>query len=743
MAQCGKNEKILSGEFFDLTITSRNNKFGEEKIYYSTKYGISLPIEKYIDELEMIKKNSQDDKSDKRENRLQFLQQCSGQPRIKQAFSIFCEIINGGGDEYRPVPDNLQATRQSRQYTNKVILTVAGGNIIILFAKLLQNIIAVDNIIFLTKTNKDIITELSFRIPNTTHENIFQDLQSQAQSMVLQSQAQSITSIKEIANNPLSDFDYNLLPNIGQLPPPNPSDKEGFVLMRVKSYVHCKAKPCEIETPLEIKKSKEDCYKRLKDQDGASELLSRLYPQMIQKSDENKVPPESECLKYIKWLLEKKKNIEMATRQNIDTVIDYYYYTQFKNKFPTPNQSNIVEIESAILYLSTVTENLNKYIKEWEKQNLNYKLDDFSSLEKITQSPLIELASGIIIQFLNSSIYKTEQILDKLALECPNYRFPPSMLTFISSDRDLTSALSRAKSILNLVRYSNYGFPDGINITINAIKTSSNQVSQQVPQQVAQQVPQQVPQPASGKTIEEYFDRLKRELGLDDENNKYKPDTDIKLGFTEKEMLELGLTDSDMQQLGFQKINDKSKFTPTLLEYTDEDMNELEDSDMQQLGFQKINDKSNFIPTLLEYTDDDMKELGLTAQDMLDLNLKRIKQHLPKDEKLTVDDEKDLESIGFTEKDIEDLKYILIKRKKEQQKRTKTGRSRSTRAYNPYAKARGKTKRRRRTRKSTLKLCKSTKRRQKICRELRRKKSKKEKAKGLKQQKTKKEKAKN
>ena len=100
------------------------------------------------------------------------------------------------------------------------------------------------------------------------------------------------------------------------------------------------------------------------------------------------------------------------------------------------------------------------------------------------------------MEFLNSKIYETEDILDKLALDCPNYRFPPSMLTFISSDKELF-ALSRAKSILNLVRYSNYGFPDGINITINAIKTSSNQVPQQV----------------SKESIERYFNRLERELG--------------------------------------------------------------------------------------------------------------------------------------------------------------------------------------------------------------------------------------
>ena len=63
----------LSGELFDLTITSLNNPYGYEKIFYSLLHGIRMPIQKYIDELEMIGNITQDDKSEKRSIRLQFL----------------------------------------------------------------------------------------------------------------------------------------------------------------------------------------------------------------------------------------------------------------------------------------------------------------------------------------------------------------------------------------------------------------------------------------------------------------------------------------------------------------------------------------------------------------------------------------------------------------------------------------------------------------------------------------------
>ena len=47
-------EEVLSGEFFDVTISDYLNQYGGEKIRQSLTYGIKLPIDKYIEELRKI-----------------------------------------------------------------------------------------------------------------------------------------------------------------------------------------------------------------------------------------------------------------------------------------------------------------------------------------------------------------------------------------------------------------------------------------------------------------------------------------------------------------------------------------------------------------------------------------------------------------------------------------------------------------------------------------------------------------
>ena len=66
--------KKIQGEFFDCTVQGYNdNGHGTHKINYSLKYGIMIPLEKYIEELEMIQEGTTDDKSAKRDERLRFL----------------------------------------------------------------------------------------------------------------------------------------------------------------------------------------------------------------------------------------------------------------------------------------------------------------------------------------------------------------------------------------------------------------------------------------------------------------------------------------------------------------------------------------------------------------------------------------------------------------------------------------------------------------------------------------------
>jgi hypothetical protein len=128
----------FSGEMFDLTVPSMNNPFGFDHIKGIINYGINFPISKFIAELKMILQTSHDDKSDKRESRLQFLELCNKSPEVRLFFSSFCNYLNGGGGNSK-TPHTYSKMRQYDK--NLMIITAAGGNIIILFAQLIVNII--------------------------------------------------------------------------------------------------------------------------------------------------------------------------------------------------------------------------------------------------------------------------------------------------------------------------------------------------------------------------------------------------------------------------------------------------------------------------------------------------------------------------------------------------------------------------------------------------------------------------
>ena len=130
------NAKHVSGEMFDLTTSSFNNAFGAEHNAGTIKYGINFPIEKFIKELEMILANTDDDKTSKRQNRLAFLHFCNSSNEVKSFFRLFCNYLNGGGTD--SISDNWA---MQQYYDNFIVITAAGGNIVILFAQLIGNMI--------------------------------------------------------------------------------------------------------------------------------------------------------------------------------------------------------------------------------------------------------------------------------------------------------------------------------------------------------------------------------------------------------------------------------------------------------------------------------------------------------------------------------------------------------------------------------------------------------------------------
>jgi hypothetical protein len=141
-----QNAKFVSGEMFDLTAASFNNEFGAEHNKCVIKHGINFPLSKFIKELEMIITGSDDDKTEKRKARLAFLRTCESSNIVEDFFSLFTNYLNGGGTDSTRTNWAMQ-----QYYDNFMVITAAGGNIIILFAQLLANIIDV----FKCKVNAD------------------------------------------------------------------------------------------------------------------------------------------------------------------------------------------------------------------------------------------------------------------------------------------------------------------------------------------------------------------------------------------------------------------------------------------------------------------------------------------------------------------------------------------------------------------------------------------------------------
>ena len=140
----GKPKK-LSGEMFDLTASSFNNTFGCEHNKCVIEHGINFPLTKYIKELEMILANAPDDKSQKRIHRLTFLKLCNQSQYLQIMFKYFCNYLNGGYElnQYYNLKDD-ENDKLTSQYKNCMIITATGGNIIIIFAKLIMNMIEIE-----------------------------------------------------------------------------------------------------------------------------------------------------------------------------------------------------------------------------------------------------------------------------------------------------------------------------------------------------------------------------------------------------------------------------------------------------------------------------------------------------------------------------------------------------------------------------------------------------------------------
>ena len=474
----------LSGELFDLTVTSYNNNFGKEKIDYSLKHGIEIPIVKYIDELEMISEGSNDDKSEKRRQRLQFLKEINNNhSSLSQLFTKIIRFINGG--------ENNNSFKE-----NKLIMVVAGGNIITIFVKLMEFI--VNNINSGKEDNTKAILKDLYYIDNDYEiDNIYKGIK---ENIIKFSLEESNTKIfNELLNKGFSDFDYNLLPNklnnnnnniVNVQNSLKTNDEEaGFFLLRAKTSIRsCK------EVDMLNPSGKESCRGILNDEE-----MKLLFPQGVQKNFLNKVRQNYDCEQYINNLLKRKEIIENETKNNVKMVINtfkegvtyknYKYANnkdpfKFKYAFSSPYilppllKPFDIDVISVMIYLNKITNTINKYIRNYHEilsqNDINFNITDFSSLESIVKSEYIRNISVKIMDiFLNMPDFFTETILDKIIEEKKRdntkcYMVPSKIIVV---PNNYYKNLNEYKIELKKIYDTFLGFPDGVNITINSIKT--------------------------------------------------------------------------------------------------------------------------------------------------------------------------------------------------------------------------------------------------------------------------------
>jgi hypothetical protein len=396
-----------SGELFDLTVTSYNNIYGKEKILYSMMYGISSPIQKYLDEFYKIEKeniqkqangDTPGDKDVKRALRQQFLELCNNNDYLKLYFRQMCNYLNG------------KTGKIDDQYKQPLTIVCAGGNLITIFFKLLLNIIS---------TNLDSLNvnpNFNFLIGKIT--------------TYFATNPPILQFIKEYETKDpfihFSDFDYNLVPylvdrRIFNRQDPlkkqlnnqqqqgveellhntffgdtetTMGDMDGFILFRVKtrfkSVMDSIYRGLKYTDQEQFKEFKKACNEN-RDNNGNPAPLTNLYAQIVKDSEISKINSGNQlCKTYYNYLLKKKKYIKDATNLNVRKTIEYW-------KTISPGSS---DLNSIIEYLHAVTTNLNKEIAYRQKLVTQY-FDLFKSLNTmLVDDTLVEESSNILLDFM-------------------------------------------------------------------------------------------------------------------------------------------------------------------------------------------------------------------------------------------------------------------------------------------------------------------------------------------------------
>jgi hypothetical protein len=192
--------KRPKGEFIDLTAVGSDTVAGYKHNNGLKTYGISTPLIKYIHELEAILSGPQDNKSGKRQERLDFLLLCGRSEEVSVLFSIYSNYLNGGDG--------------TNQHSAHIIFTAIGGNVITIFARLIHDILqlpdpstdpSIDPSTDLTPTNNILLQILASKSGKSVGDLC---------ELIKEHFASDIIPVQILADSKPSDFDFKLGPNI-------------------------------------------------------------------------------------------------------------------------------------------------------------------------------------------------------------------------------------------------------------------------------------------------------------------------------------------------------------------------------------------------------------------------------------------------------------------------------------------------------------------------------------------------
>jgi len=406
-----------AGEFFDLSITSINNDYGALHNIGVMLYGINFPLEKFIKELEMIISESPDDKTTKREARLAFLQYCDTNIYLKVFFQSFCNYLNGKDGS-------------GEQYPNFIVITAAGGNIIIVFAQLIMNIINAYkaeaeadklnvNPDLLLPTNKILLNILKSNFPDVNRNTIITSIVAH-----FTTDTDMLEKLSQIESSEASDCDFKLSPNIFQT-----RDQESeFAVDQATSII----------TGLDLGPSQEggavdDYIQQLHDkiiQFGESEsesekkasfkLILRILSQIIHNEDKSKA---GFLLFRAKTLIDCRQNYKSPYTPKALKAFKETCSSKYKNLYPQIIQQKHLDEAVAELINQYPDENFNPKTHPCFIY-LNHLMEKKKAIKNSTQSTINQIIqlfvegyfkqanpAGHMAPVIVPSIYKTEALI--------------------------------------------------------------------------------------------------------------------------------------------------------------------------------------------------------------------------------------------------------------------------------------------------------------------------------------------